>query len=292
MQHAAGLSGPDASQRSPPPNVPEPLVGKESWHRLRQQRHRTRRTSDPEPLGRTPGATALHTLLESMRMRPAGPKASVDTAAVLTEPSVVRRTSVKGASACPPPLAPTLTTTPPDFAWTAPTSAFVTVVPNETSASSPVREHAHSMLTTPDSSASMPDTARERFETAANESEALFENTVGILEAQRNPAAPEVLLHFAQAGSLGSSQALFNLGVCFETGKGGVPQDAKRAVYYYQLAADVGHAKSLYNLAMMHARGHSAAHIPRSARRARALLQAAADLQLPEVGVECSWRQQ
>ncbi|KAF9437177.1 hypothetical protein BGZ76_001736 [Entomortierella beljakovae] len=55
--------------------------------------------------------------------------------------------------------------------------------------------------------------------------------------------------HFFHLSSLKHhSPAQFNLALCYEHGQGGVDRDLKKAVYFYQQAADQGHTKASYNI--------------------------------------------
>jgi TPR repeat protein len=46
----------------------------------------------------------------------------------------------------------------------------------------------------------------------------------------------------------GDAEALYNLGVFYEQGRGGLPKDEREAARRYKLAADQGHAKAQNNL--------------------------------------------
>ncbi|MCC7273869.1 MAG: sel1 repeat family protein, partial [Alphaproteobacteria bacterium] len=52
----------------------------------------------------------------------------------------------------------------------------------------------------------------------------------------------------------GDVAAQFNLGLMYEKGRG-VPADADRAAQWYLSAAESGHAKSAFNLGVLHSRG-------------------------------------
>ena len=52
----------------------------------------------------------------------------------------------------------------------------------------------------------------------------------------------------------GDVQAQYNLGIMYETGRGG-PQDEAEAVRWYRLAAEQGDAEAQFNLGAMHASG-------------------------------------
>ncbi|KAF9960240.1 hypothetical protein BGZ65_012605 [Modicella reniformis] len=55
--------------------------------------------------------------------------------------------------------------------------------------------------------------------------------------------------HFFHLSSLKRhSPAQFNLALCYEHGKGGVDRDLEKAIYFYQQAANQGHAKASYNM--------------------------------------------
>ncbi|EDO38990.1 predicted protein, partial [Nematostella vectensis] len=59
---------------------------------------------------------------------------------------------------------------------------------------------------------------------------------------------------FQRASNNGHPLAQFNLGLCFEHGKG-VDKDLNAAAECYKLAASLGHGGALYNLALYHMEG-------------------------------------
>ena len=54
---------------------------------------------------------------------------------------------------------------------------------------------------------------------------------------------------------LGNAEAQFNLGVCYENGKKGVPRDLEQAVYWWREAAAKGHAEAQFNLGNCYSKG-------------------------------------
>jgi TPR repeat protein len=53
----------------------------------------------------------------------------------------------------------------------------------------------------------------------------------------------------------GDAEALYNLGVFYEQGRGGLPKDEREAARRYKLAADQGHAKAQNKLGIFYAQG-------------------------------------
>ncbi|XP_023227736.1 death ligand signal enhancer-like isoform X2 [Centruroides sculpturatus] len=78
------------------------------------------------------------------------------------------------------------------------------------------------------------------------------QNIIGLQLLEEDPS--HAFLHFEKAGKLGCSKANFNLGVCFETGNG-IKRDLEKAAHYYKLAASEGHGLALYNLGIYYLEG-------------------------------------
>lgn len=83
------------------------------------------------------------------------------------------------------------------------------------------------------------------------------------------------LAHFVEGSRLGNAKAHFNLGVCYETGKG-TDINLKKAVYHYQKAADADHPIALYNLGVYYLEGR--AYLQRDEMKALELFSKAAKL--------------
>ncbi|GAB6021537.1 hypothetical protein CHUAL_004138 [Chamberlinius hualienensis] len=60
--------------------------------------------------------------------------------------------------------------------------------------------------------------------------------------------------YFEQASHMGLHQAMYNLGVCYETGQG-VQQNLKQAFHYYAEAGKLGNGTALYNVAICYREG-------------------------------------
>ncbi len=60
--------------------------------------------------------------------------------------------------------------------------------------------------------------------------------------------------YFTKAAELGDFEAQYNLGVCYDYGRG-VAQDRKKAADLYQKAADKGHSIAQFNLASLYESG-------------------------------------
>lgn len=57
--------------------------------------------------------------------------------------------------------------------------------------------------------------------------------------------------HWKNSSNVGYSKSIFNLGLCYETGKG-VNKDLRKAMKYYKKAADQDHCQAMYNLALLY----------------------------------------
>eukprot|EP00794_Sanderia_malayensis_P007072 gene7072-7869_t len=79
---------------------------------------------------------------------------------------------------------------------------------------------------------------------------------------------------FEKAAEIGHMSAIYNMGLCFDQGKG-VPQNHVKAAQFYEIAADKGHPKAQFNLATLFAEGPGG--VKRDANRAIAMLERAAE---------------
>ncbi|XP_071086922.1 uncharacterized protein [Haliotis cracherodii] len=91
------------------------------------------------------------------------------------------------------------------------------------------------------------------FEDICKKYTALGKSVLGLRFAQEGDMS-EAVKHMEESSRLGHASAQFNLGLCFEMGKG-VEVDLKKAAEYYRMAGEDGHAKALYNLALLHLKG-------------------------------------
>lgn len=74
-------------------------------------------------------------------------------------------------------------------------------------------------------------------------------------------------------------QATFNLGICFELGIG-VEKNAKSAMECYRAAASLGHKKAMYNLGVFYVHGRGG--LKKNREAARACFEAADKMGLPQ----------
>ncbi|XP_018554991.1 LOW QUALITY PROTEIN: death ligand signal enhancer [Lates calcarifer] len=74
-------------------------------------------------------------------------------------------------------------------------------------------------------------------------------NIIGI-ESAKSEDYKEAFTCFLAAAQQGYSKAQFNVGVCYEKGRG-VGKDREKALYYYQQAATGGHAQAQYRYAKL-----------------------------------------
>lgn len=86
---------------------------------------------------------------------------------------------------------------------------------------------------------------------------------------------PQSVSHFKLATAHEHAGATFNLGVCFEQGIG-VKQDMRLAMECYDAAARLGHPKAMYNLGVFYATGLGG--LRKNRKAARRCFQAAAHL--------------
>lgn len=78
---------------------------------------------------------------------------------------------------------------------------------------------------------------------------AIGENIKGIKAAEGGNFQTAVE-HWKNSSNIGYSKSNFNLGLCYETGRG-VNKDLRKAMEHYQKAADQGHCQAMYNLALL-----------------------------------------
>lgn len=105
-----------------------------------------------------------------------------------------------------------------------------------------------------------------------------FESTLGHWEFKlglqsSKTGRPEVAIsHFIRASLHSHPEATFNLGVCYEKGKG-TSINLNSAKECYRAAANLGHPKSMYNLAVFFAQGKGG--LKKDRKAARKLLEEA-----------------
>uniref|UniRef100_A0A1E1XLX5 Putative death ligand signal enhancer n=1 Tax=Amblyomma sculptum TaxID=1581419 RepID=A0A1E1XLX5_AMBSC len=87
----------------------------------------------------------------------------------------------------------------------------------------------------------------------------------------------KALESFKRAKMLGSARAYYNLGVCYETGKG-VGRDLDKAVMHYKEASLRGHPQATYNLGVLYLNGYEKG----STDSGRELLEKASALGIPQ----------
>lgn len=97
------------------------------------------------------------------------------------------------------------------------------------------------------------DQAIATFQASFSECTAATQNKLGIKFASLKQHQKAFLL-FMQAGDRGHPMAQFNLGLCYENGKG-VEKDLVKAVECYENAAAQGQAGAMYNLAILYMQG-------------------------------------
>ena len=119
-----------------------------------------------------------------------------------------------------------------------------------------------------------------------NEFEGMCRKYTGIgkniqgLQASAKNHLKKAVNNFIDASHLGYTKAQFNIGLCFENGKG-VKVDLRKAEKYYKLAADDGHPQAMYNLALMYLKGEGG--IKKDIVAALELLHKAAEIGLGQV---------
>ena len=63
------------------------------------------------------------------------------------------------------------------------------------------------------------------------------------------------ILMYRRAAEMGDLEAMCNLGICYEYGKGGLTKDEAKAVQWYQKAAEAGYARAMCNLGVCYEYG-------------------------------------
>lgn len=129
------------------------------------------------------------------------------------------------------------------------------ILPKEHHASSDFLENTSSGHSSTDAGTQQPSSAVAASEQLANvmtEYVACLEDIRGTHLLQTDEK--EALKSFEKAQLLGSARASYNLGVCYETGRG-VDKDIDKAVKYYRQASLAGHPQATYNLGVLHLNG-------------------------------------
>lgn len=140
----------------------------------------------------------------------------------------------------------------------------------------------HSVLKEP-SEPSSPAEASEQLANVMTEYLACLEDIKG---AQLLPFnEKKALKSFKQAQMLGSARAYYNLGVCYETGKG-VDKDLDKAVVHYTEASLRGHPQATYNLGVLYLNGYGKG----STDSGRELLEKASALGVPQAKTFVAYR--
>jgi len=96
------------------------------------------------------------------------------------------------------------------------------------------------------------DHAAKEFKAKSEECTASMLNKLGLLLMKSNQhQAVELLMAASEAGH---TSAIYNMGLCFEHGRG-VPKDIGKAIEYYNIAANKGHGKAQFNLGSFYIHG-------------------------------------
>ncbi|KAG8191959.1 hypothetical protein JTE90_002233 [Oedothorax gibbosus] len=109
---------------------------------------------------------------------------------------------------------------------------------------------------------------------------AALQNSAGFSCSNKN--AKKAFRHFQGAARLGSSQGLYNLGLCYELGRG-TKINLHRAAFCYRKAAMKGHGLASFNLAVFFLKGLGG--LPVDPETAKLLLAEAADKDVPEAQI-------
>lgn len=117
------------------------------------------------------------------------------------------------------------------------------------------------------------DQAIATFQSSFSECTAATQNKLGIQFASLKQHQKAYLL-FMQASERGHPLAQFNLGLCYENGKG-VDKDLAKAVECYKNAAAQGQAGAMYNLALLYMEGGGG--LPKDPEQSIELLEGAAE---------------
>ncbi|XP_065059020.1 uncharacterized protein LOC135686669 isoform X1 [Rhopilema esculentum] len=97
------------------------------------------------------------------------------------------------------------------------------------------------------------DQAAKDFKVKADECTASILNKLGIQLINSKQESQAIFL-LEKAGQAGNASAIYNMGLCFEHGRG-VLEDHCKAAELYEVAAARGHPKAQYNLATFYAEG-------------------------------------
>lgn len=130
--------------------------------------------------------------------------------------------------------------------------------------------HSSSFRTKSDRSSSSLDSAVAEFSFTIGEIE--YEFAVQDLQMENYKSAVN---HLKLATTHHHPAATFNLGLCYEKGLG-IERDLKMAMQCYTVASALGHAKAMYNLGVFYVRGWGG--LKRSRRAARECFDSAARL--------------
>ena len=144
--------------------------------------------------------------------------------------------------------------------------------PHATLAVLPVAESVHTFRGNAKPTDSL-DQAIASFQSSFSECTAATQNKLGIQFASLKQHQKAYLL-FMQASERGHPLAQFNLGLCYENGKG-VEKDLARAVECYKNAAAQGQAGAMYNLALLYMEGGGG--LPNDPDKSIELLKGAAE---------------
>lgn len=136
----------------------------------------------------------------------------------------------------------------------------------------PIAESSHTYRSNAKPTDSL-DEAIASFQSSFSECTAATQNKLGIQFASLKKHQKAFLL-FMQASERGHPLAQFNLGLCYENGKG-VGRDLARAVECYKNAAAQGQAGAMYNLALLYMEGSG--DLPKDSQQAIELLNGAAE---------------
>ena len=144
--------------------------------------------------------------------------------------------------------------------------------PHATLSVLPVAESVHTFRGNAKPTDSL-DQAIATFQSSFSECTAATQNKLGIQFASLKQHQKAYLL-FMQASERGHPLAQFNLGLCYENGKG-VEKDLARAVECYKSAAAQGQAGAMYNLALLYMEGGGG--LPKDPEKSIELLKGAAE---------------
>lgn len=124
-----------------------------------------------------------------------------------------------------------------------------------------------------------PETFDDKLITIVDKCVAIGQNIDGIQSAATGNYQ-DAVKHWKQSSSLGHSKSSFNLGLCYEMGKG-VTKNLVKAMKYYQVAVDQNHRQAMYNLALLYLNPEKSTTNPQFPIAIN-LLERAAKLGLPQ----------